>query len=123
MTGACASSSRTLSVISSASEPGARPWRSIVSATRAGNAALASWRGLVLTHISSGSARGNRCCQPATSRHAVVSTQSPSAPISPESSATGMNSTGSSSPRSGCCQRASASTAATLPSASSTIGW
>ena len=58
VTGACASSIRTLSVISSASEPGASPWRPMMSATRAGNAPLASWRGLVFTHTSSGSARG-----------------------------------------------------------------
>ena len=34
-----------------------------MSATRAGNAPLASWRGLVLTQTSSGSARGKRSCQ------------------------------------------------------------
>ena len=45
VTGACASSISTLSVISSASEPGASPLRRAIAATSAGNAASAIWCG------------------------------------------------------------------------------
>ena len=56
-------------------------------------------------------------------RQASRSTQRPIGTISPVSSANGMKSPGTTSPRSGWCQRSSASIPATWPSASRTIGW
>ena len=56
-------------------------------------------------------------------RHASFSIHSPILRIRPVSSAAWMNSTGWSRPRSGCCQRTSASWLKTLPLFASTIGW
>ncbi len=53
----------------------------------------------------------------------ACSTHSSMRRIRPRFSATGMNSPGSTSPRSGCCQRSSASTATMRPLPSSMLGW
>ena len=50
-------------------------------------------------------------------------TQSPSGTISPLSSAISMNSSGGTIPRTGCCQRTSASSPRVRPVARSTMGW
>ena len=50
-------------------------------------------------------------------------TQLPSWPIRPKRSAIGMKTLGSSTPRVGCFQRSSASTAVTLPLLESIFGW
>jgi len=55
-------------------------------------------------------------------REAVCSTQRSMLTISPVSCASPMNFDGGTSPSRGCCQRASASTARTLPVITSTIG-
>ena len=60
---------------------------------------------------------------PAARRQASSSTNSPIGTISPVSSASGMNSPGATTPRSGCRQRTSASAATTSPSARRAIGW
>jgi hypothetical protein len=57
------------------------------------------------------------------SRQAWAITQSPSASISPISSATGMNTDGGTLPISGCCQRISASTPTTAPFEAEYVGW
>ena len=61
-------------------------------------------------------------CHCRTCNAAVASTQRPIAWISPECSASGRNASGSSSPRSGCCQRTSASTPVAEPVTRSTSG-
>ncbi len=63
------------------------------------------------------------CVHDAASRQACSSTHRPSGTIRPLDSATGMKESGPSSPRSGCCQRTSASTATGRPVATSTTGW
>ena len=50
-------------------------------------------------------------------------TQLPIAPIRPKRSAIGMKTLGRSTPRVGCFQRSSASTAVTLPLLESIFGW
>ena len=60
-------------------------------------------------------ARGPRRATRGTARSASSSTRSVSGRISPVCSASGMNSSGQSRPRSGCCQRTSASTLRTRP--------
>ena len=77
---------------------------------------LESWVGdrLTATHTSSG-----HC---AASSQARLMTHSPSATISPISSATGMNSTGETMPRSGWCQRIRASQLCTSSASRFTTG-
>ena len=59
-----------------------------------------------------GQARGRACrsCHVASWAHAVLRTHAPRSTIASVSSAIAMNAAGSRSPRSGCCQRTSAST-------------
>ena len=59
----------------------------------------------------------------AASRQACRSTHSPIGTISPVSSASGMKSAGGTIPRSGWCQRSSASKPPISPLSRSTIGW
>ena len=82
-----------------------------------------NWRTDRFTAIPSGRESGRIACQRAACAQAASSTQRPIGSIRPDSSATVMNSAGSSSPRVGCSQRSSASTEATDPSRSETIGW
>ena len=56
-------------------------------------------------------------------RSASPSTQRPMPVIAPVSSASGMNSTGGTSPRSGWFHRTSASKPVVRPSVSRTVGW
>jgi len=63
-----------------------------------------------------------RCHSPAAA-HAVLSTQSPMGPISPVSSAMGMNRPGLTEPCTGCSHRSSASTPTIRPDDMSTCGW
>ena len=80
-----------------------------------------TWRGERLTETLSGRALTRFHC--AASAQARRRTRSPMARIAPLSSATGMNSPGETSPRSGWFQRTSASTPMTAPPSSVTIGW
>jgi hypothetical protein len=82
-----------------------------------------SWRPDRLTCIDSGGASGNWSCQRRACRQAWSRTQRPIGPISPCSSARGMNAGGGSSPFTGWSQRTRASTRVMRPETSSTIGW
>ena len=90
-------------MISSSRRPAAIPDCASALVTSEGKAGLANWIGDTLT------ATRTEPGQRAASRHAVRSTHSPIASISPHSSATGMKSAGETSPRVGWFQRISAS--------------
>ena len=62
-------------------------------------------------------------CQARLCAQAARSTHSPSGTISPVSSATGMNSIGPTSPRSGCAHRSSTSAPVPRPLCARTFGW
>ena len=79
-----------------------------------------SWRGATLKEMS-GSRRS--ALQAAERSQTSSITQAPSSSISRVSSICGMNAPGASRPRSGCCQRTSASKRVVAPVARSTIGW
>ena len=99
----------TASVISSSSRCGASRDDASAPSTAGSRPLLANWVGdrLTATQMSSGHF--------AASSHADLMTHSPSATIRPISSATGINSTGDTMPRSGWCQRSSASQQRTSP--------
>jgi PAS domain S-box-containing protein len=78
--------------------------------------------GLTLTAITRCCSGGRLWFHTASCRHAASSTQAPISTIRPVSSAIPMKSPGAISPRSGWCQRSSAS-APTIRLPSSTLGW
>ena len=119
--GESASSISTVSVISNASVPGRSPLCSAIAATWAGNSGLTTWRPETLTDTPIAGSMSR--CQAAVWRQANSRTCSPSRAISPVSSAIGMNSSGPTRPRSGCCQRTSASVDTGRPVARSITGW
>ena len=110
-----------LSVSSSSSSSGARPVSATIVETERNRPGACTWRAERLTAIL-GAKTPARCHSP-TCRHAVRSTHSPIGTMRPFCSATGMNSSGSTSPRSGCCQRISASMPAMRPSFARICGW
>ena len=91
----------TVSVISSVSEPAASP--DSASASRTSVAMSECWSCLTerLTLIASGGSAGSRVCICRAWRQASRSTQRPIGTIRPVSSASGMNVSGPSMPRSG----------------------
>ncbi len=99
----------TLSVISSSSDAGSRPVAARIAATLSTRSAWANWRADRLTDMTSGAPPGPAARQARACRQAVSRTQRPIGTISPVSSASGMNASGGTSPRVGCCQRTSAS--------------
>ena len=117
------SSTRTLSVISRRRWTGSRPVRATISATVAGRSRWATWRAERLTATSKGRASGRCSCQARIWRQARSCTQRPIGSIRPLSSAIETNSAGSSRPRSGCCQRTSASSPLISPERRLTTGW
>jgi len=104
-----ASVSRTsaVSVISSRSASGGRPLFESASRTWSTSAGVSSWRIDTFTAIDS---VWPWVCHSAACRHASPSTQRPTSAIRPVSSSMGMNSFGPTTPRTGWCQRSSAST-------------
>ena len=109
-----------LSVISSSSHCGARPWASSTRSTRSGSAGEKS-RAERLTAILIAGRPAS--CQARAWRTAASITQALTWTMSPDSSATGTNSPGGIMPFSGCCQRTSASAPTMRPLAMSTLGW
>ena len=101
-------------MISSRRWTGSRPVRARISATEAARSRWATWRAERLTETSSGRSSGRCSCHSRIWRQAVSWTQRPIGSIRPLSSATGMNSPGSSWPRFGWFQRTSASSAGDL---------
>ncbi len=93
------------------------------AATSSTNPASRSWRTATLTLIASNASSPNSARQRDSWAHASRSTHAPSGTISPERSATGMKSAGETKPRSGCCQRTSASAPASRPVCRSKTGW
>ena len=112
-----------LSVTSSVRLDGSIPLSAIASRTSATIVGDWSCRADRLTDIESGGVFGYRCCRRRASLHAVWSTQRPSGMMSPLSSASGMNSSGGIRPRSGCCQRTSASRPEMRSVSRVTSGW
>ena len=84
-----------LSVISSSSRAGASPEDPSALITTPGNAGLANWIGDTLTETRILSGHSDAAA------HAARITHSPSGPIRPDSSATGMKSDGGMGPRTG----------------------
>ena len=84
-----------------------------------------NWRAERLTDTNSGLSSGaDRVARHlAAWRHAVSRTHRPSGMIRPVSSASGMNASGGTRPRVGCCQRTSASKPTISVLSSVTIGW
>ena len=82
----------------------------------------ATWTADRLTDIASGAESGRAPYHWAAWRQAFSSTHRPIGSISPFSSAIGMNSDGGISPRSGWCQRSSASTPTSDKFVSDTTG-
>ena len=118
---ASTSAMNALSVSSRISWVGSTPLRRSTLATLVTKPGVASCRNDTLTAMLNRA--GYRLCQSRNWRHACSRTQRPSGSISPDSSASGMNSIGLTSPRCGCCQRSSASTLASRPVCSSITGW
>ena len=114
------SSSSALSVISSTSRSAGIPVLRSTSTTSSTKSSLASCCAATLT-ATEGWCRS--LCISAPARQASRSTQLPSGTMSPLCSATGMNSTGGSSPRVGCSQRTSASKPVICCVSRSTVGW
>ena len=114
------SSATLVSVSSSTSRSGARPAAASASCTSATSEPVPKWAALMLTAVTS--------VRPASSHAAVCRVASPSThrvsgTTMPFCSASGMKSHGMSSPRSGCCQRTSASTPVTSPVVRCSTGW
>ena len=83
-----------------------------------------SWRNCRLERLTESAIRGSpRAYHVFICVHAVRSTHSPIAPISPVSSAIGMNCAGATMPYSGWFQRSRASTPASRPVLAEIIGW
>jgi hypothetical protein len=114
---------KALSVISSFNQDDSSPVSRITASISSARSSCASCRLETLTHMMTGAFGPNRACQSTILRHDSTRMIRPSCRIKPVSSATGMNSTGLISPRSGCRQRASASKPLIRPVASATIGW
>ena len=123
----CWSWAAKLSVTSSCSCSARMPVELRMAATVSIHPGCASWARDRFTASKRGAAPPSFACQATKSSQALASTKSPSAPIRPHSSATGMNSTGETTPRAGCCQRTSASTPAAWsippPPIRPTTGW
>ncbi len=111
----------TVSVISSTSRVAGKPVARRTSVSSSTNVSWASWAADRLTVSEMPSPLPDR--HGAASRQASNSTARPRARIAPLSSASGMNSSGSTKPRTGCRQRASASTPKVMPVASDRTGW
>lgn len=82
----------------------------------------ASWPADRLTRTRTSPIDPSRCDQSNACLEACSSTHSPSGTISPASSAIGTNSGAPSNPRSGCCQRRSASAPITLSTPERDLG-
>ncbi len=118
-----ATSTATLSVISSTSRLPGNPVRARARRTSSTRSGFSSWRPERLTCSSRSigvapSLRHAAACAVATS-----STWRPIWPMAPVSSAISMNAAGSSTPRPGWSQRTRASRATIRPVTRSTIGW
>ena len=105
-----ASRTITVSVISRLRQAGSSPVLVSAARTTSGSVRRATWTADRLTDIAIGAASGRAEYHSAAWRQALSSTHRPIGSISPFSSAIGMNSEGGISPRSGWCQRSSAST-------------
>ncbi|MCY1306235.1 hypothetical protein D9M70_560860 [compost metagenome] len=115
------SSTSRPSVSSSFSRFGSAPVNFSTSSTSWTKSGWWNWRALTFTAMLSRAVSG--CFDQATScMQADCSAQRPNGRISPVSSASGTNSEGITMPRSGCCQRISASAPTTCPSLL-TCGW
>ena len=103
---------------------GSAPLRAMAAPTSTAKPGVASWRPERLMETTIGGASGGwRACQAAAWAAASATTQAPSGTTRPVSSATGMNSAGRMSPRSGSWSRTSASAPASAPVGRSTSGW
>ncbi|MNT16342.1 hypothetical protein D3C72_1514410 [compost metagenome] len=121
LTASATSCMNRLSVSSSSRQAGGKPVSSSTSAIVATRFGSLNWRADRFTarrKVSSPAA-----CQRFTCAHASRMTQAPIGTIRPVSSASAMKRCGATMPRSGCCQRSSASTPTMRPLAKSTCGW
>ena len=117
------SSMRALSVSSRRRLGAGSPDSSRTSHTRAGTSGCENWWPERLTLTATGGPPFACSCHRRASAHALRSTHRPRGTIVPISSASGMNSSGRSSPRSGCCHRTRASMPAMRCVARETTGW
>ena len=117
------SSTRTLSVISRRRWTGSRPVRASTSATDGGEVAVGDLAGGEVDGDVERARVGAQLVPVERSGGRPLRTQRPIGSIRPLSSAIGMNSAGSSRPRSGWRQRTSASRPVISPVAGVTTGW
>ena len=114
---------KKLSVISSTRHCGGSPLSSRAAATSAIIRSCSSWRLETFTLTVKPDESPILLTHSAAWVQARASTHRPICRIRPDSSAMGMNSSGGTRPRSGCCQRTRASTPTVWPVSMATTGW